>query len=175
MTSSAGRRLAQLLAAVALCALTVVGGGASADAHAVLVSSTPADGSTLATEPGEVSLTFNEPVSSPAYLVVESPDGTELTQGEADVVDGTVSHRVETSGQAGRYRLAYRVVSADGHPISGTLHYTVTAGRTVEQKPDDPADETSFVHRHREHLMWGAGGVVAAAGLLLWPLRRSRD
>ncbi|MDO9380145.1 MAG: copper resistance protein CopC [Nocardioidaceae bacterium] len=173
MTNSTRSRVAALLAAVALCALTVVGGAAPAGAHAVLVSSDPVDGATMAAEPSEVSLTFNEPVSSPAYLVVESPDGTELTSGEAEVVDGTVSHQVRASGQAGRYRLAYRVVSADGHPISGTLHYAVTAGRPVTQAAEDP-EPASFVHRHREHLMWGAGGLVAAAGLLLWPLRRSR-
>lgn len=147
-------------------------GSAPAYAHAALVSTDPGDGARMATAPRKVTLTFNENVATPAFVVVTAPDGTRVKTGKVSILDHTVSATVSATDMKGTYTLSYRVVSADSHPVEGTAKFEVTTGRTVEQKA--PVEE-SFTHRHRNHLIWGLGGAAIAVGLLLWPLRGRHD
>ena len=175
LTSTAVRGLRVVVIACLAAAGLLVLSSPAAVGHAVLVSSTPEDGSTVATMPGEIVLTFNERVTTPAYVVAEAPDGTEVASGEART-DGTrVRATTRPADIAGEYRISYRVVSADGHPISGSVFVTVTEGRTVEKTRDGDDEHhasSGFLHEHRAHFLWGAAGVIAAAALLLWPRRR---
>lgn len=167
----AARSLLVAVAVTAVVMLTIP----VAQAHATLVTTDPADGAAVANEPSKVSLTFNQNIGTPAYVVVKAPDGSKLEKGDPKVVDETVTQRVEHAGIAGEYTMSYRVVSADGHPISGTVTYTVESGRalTAEEAGSQTSEESgSFVHRHRTHLLWGLGGLVVAGALLLWPRRR---
>lgn len=116
---------------VALALLTgaaLLLGSAPAWAHARLDTSDPADGSTLATGPAQVSLTFTEPVQ-PGFstLTVIGPDGVDYRSGGPSEGGDTVGTAVQPLGPAGKYRIGYRVVSADGHPISGSVAFTLTA------------------------------------------------
>lgn len=163
-------RLPVALAAALYLVLVCAVGPASA--HASLVGSDPEDGAALDTEPTKVSIKFNEDVSTPAQLEVTAPDGTALADGDATVDGRTVSQTVQASGHAGTYTMAYRVVSADGHPVSGEITYDVTSGEATEQVSE--SDEESFAERHLTHLLLGAGAVVLAGVLLAWPWIRRR-
>lgn len=107
--------------AVLLCA-------PAADAHSVLLSSSPAGGAALDAAPAEVALVFNEPVENRfTELVVLGPDGTSHWEaGPASVVDDRVSAPVRPLGPAGGYTIRYRVTSADGHPVSGAIPFRLT-------------------------------------------------
>lgn len=157
--------------ALALCVLLAWPPG-PASAHATLVRSDPRDGASLPSEPRTVSVTFNEDVATPAQLQVTAPDGTRLADGQPTIDGATVTQPLRTSGQAGDYTLAYRVVSADGHPVSGEVTYDVTSGEQTESA--HAADPESFLSRHGLHVALGAGAVVIAAVLLAWPWIRRR-
>jgi|GEM_PF-4268747 len=144
-----------------------------ASAHAGLVDTDPADGSTHDTAPAKVSFTFNEVVGN-AVVAVTAPDGSSVKVTGTRAVDNVVTAQVADVDQRGTYSASYRVVSADGHPVEGTVTYEVTTGREVTQKAPEKSDE-SFVHRHRSHLFWGILAVGVAAVLLLEPLRRRDD
>ena len=109
-----------------------VGVGALAPAHSALVSSVPADGATLSAAPTEIVLTFNENINASFTQVA-------LTRGDAAVALAPVAVkgpevRAQISAPAlggGAYRIAFRVVSADGHPISGETRFTVTGPATT--------------------------------------------
>ena len=103
----------------------VVGAAPSASAHAELVSSVPADGANVRTLPSTVRLTFSETVGTPAFVTLRTPGGTDVASGRARTRDAAVFQKVDPSAGPGRYRLSYQVTSADGHSISGTLHFTV--------------------------------------------------
>ena len=160
------------MAGIALLVSLVLGSGPAA-AHAALVSSDPSDGARLDTAPTNVNLEFSENVASPAYLVITGPDGSRVRTGRTEVLDRTVTVTVAPVDMKGTYSMSYRVVSADGHPVEGTTKFEVTTGRTVKQVTS--AEEGSFVHRHKSHLLWGLLGAVVAVGLLLWPLRGKSD
>jgi methionine-rich copper-binding protein CopC len=150
-----------LLGLVVPIALAMGGIGAGpASAHAALVGSDPADGTSSATAPTTITFTFNENIAQPAYIAVQAPDGTQVEVTGVRAVDGT-------------YSASYRVVSSDGHPVTGTITYTVTTGRSVTQV-EAPVEET-FLHRHSSHLIWGVLAAVVAIALLLAPLRRRHD
>lgn len=159
------------MAAVAALAILTVGSGPAA-AHATLVGSDPADGSSLTTAPRAVSMTFSENVGS-GFVAVTAPSGTRVKTSNVRTVDRVLTADVADSDERGRYTIAYRVVSADGHPVAGELTFTTTSGRDVKKAAAVP--EEAFVDRHRGHLVLGLAVAVLAVGLILAPLRRGRD
>ncbi|KYH43482.1 copper resistance CopC family protein [Branchiibius sp. NY16-3462-2] len=101
---------------------------APASAHDFLVSSNPANGSTVSTPPAKVTLSFNDIVlSKPSapQLEVVGPDGKHYETGCATALDRDVSVPVAL-GPTGTYVVTWRIVSADGHPVSTSIsfHYT---------------------------------------------------
>jgi methionine-rich copper-binding protein CopC len=115
-------RIAAALAAAGCAALL---GAPAADAHSVLVSSSPAADTSVAAGPSEAALEFNEPVENRfTELAVLGPDGiSHWEAGPASVVDTRVSAPLRPLGPAGSYTIRYRVTSADGHPVSGTIPF----------------------------------------------------
>lgn len=161
-----------LLRAGLLGLVALVLGAGPVSAHASLSGSDPEDGATLATAPSAVELTFSENVGN-GQLVATAPDGTSVDVTGVAASGNRLTGTVADAGQKGRYTLAYRVVSADGHPISGTIDYSVTQGRTVDQVA--AAESESFLHRHSDHIFWGVLAAAVAVALLLLPLRRHDD
>jgi copper transport protein len=127
------RLLAALLVALVSVPL-VLGMASSADAHALLLSIDPADGSVLESAPDAVRLTFNEPVEVPT-------GGVRVFDGAAERVDDGVARQVEPSVVElplpaglpdGGYVVTYRVISADSHPIAGVSTFVVGEGEVED-------------------------------------------
>lgn len=126
---------------------TVVAGVALAGpaaAHNVLIASDPVDGAVLQQSPATVSLTFDQPVQDFEPIVtVVGPDGQRYESG-APVVAGTVvSTQVSALPAAGSYVIAYRVVSADGHPVQGELTFELAAVAPTTAAPTTAAPTTA--------------------------------
>ncbi|WP_342660291.1 hypothetical protein Rruber_04994 [Rhodococcus ruber] len=171
-------RLAGLLGAVAAALLFAAGPAA---AHSVVIASTPAPGEQIAQGPERVSLTFNEALQeSFAALTVVGPDGNLWSKGDPLVEDATVSVAVGDLGPAGEYTIAYRVTSADGHPVTGTQVFTLTqdgpgapgaaAAAAGAAAPASDSDEDSGP------AVWifVVVGVVVLAGVLWFVLRKPK-
>ena len=127
-TRSLARTAAAALAAVLLAAGSVII-AAPASAHDELVSSDPAADSALDALPAELTLTFSGELSTDpgaTELQVTDAAGTSLVDGEPEV-DGTVVTQPLTGAASGAVTVLWKVVSGDGHPISGELAFTVTA------------------------------------------------
>ncbi|GAA3612346.1 hypothetical protein GCM10022199_15290 [Marihabitans asiaticum] len=130
-----------LLVAALACALTLLG-GSPAQAHAQLVRSSPDDGATLAAVPPEVALTFNEEVNPDFVTVTVSGDTGQASTGEPEVDGDTVYQGLDPRMEQGDYTIAYKVTSADGHPVSGTLSFTY-ASSGEERDAGAPAATSS--------------------------------
>jgi methionine-rich copper-binding protein CopC len=165
------RSLVVLLTALVL---VVVGRGA-AEAHAELVSTSPEDGSRMASAPSSVSLTFGEDVDT-GFVAVRAPDDSMMTTSEPRISGPTMTADLEPSDQRGRFTVAYRVVTGDGHPVTGQFSFTATEGRHAvhESGHEDPPAEESFVDRHGTLLVVGLALAVLAIGVMLAPLTRGR-
>jgi copper resistance protein C len=110
-----------------LAVLALLVGVPPAGAHAELESSDPDDGATLASAPAAITFTFGEQIlgEGNAVTLTDVAAGTRLEVGPVEVEGDTVSVTWPESSPAGEFRAAYRVVSADGHPIDGTITFTV--------------------------------------------------
>lgn len=115
------------VAVVALCATAV-----PASAHDKLISSDPASDQRLAEAPAEVSLTFSADVlDMGAAVVVSDATGTEWVSA-APAVDGpTVTAVLDPGMPDAGYEIRWRIVSSDGHPISGVVPFTVGDGEPL--------------------------------------------
>ncbi|MFE9582933.1 copper resistance protein CopC [Nocardia sp. NPDC006044] len=131
------RLLTALVAGVFLVGFGFTATGTAA-AHSAPTASVPDDGATIDAGPARASITFNEALqpSFPALTVV-GPDGNLWSKGAPTVDGNTVSVEVGELGPVGEYTVAYRVTSADGHPVSGKRHFTLSkAGNGVPgEKP----------------------------------------
>ncbi|QKE85419.1 copper resistance CopC family protein [Arthrobacter sp. NEB 688] len=154
-------RKASAIVTILLVALVTIGLVASAlptfastasalPMHAQLLKTSPEDGASIATA-DEVTLTFSEDVNERFLQVkVEGPGGDE-TDGSPTVDGSTVTQPLPADLPAGEHEVTYRVVSVDGHPVSGSLTFTTTqAPATATPTPRDtpspsatPSDTTS--------------------------------
>lgn len=113
---------------VMLCGLALLLGSGQALAHTRLRGSEPTDGARLPTAPERVSLQFNEMMEADfATMTVTGPDGGPWHTGEVTADGTTVSIALRPLGPAGRYEIGYRVVSDDGHPVTGSVAFVLTA------------------------------------------------
>ncbi|TWG10690.1 copper transport protein [Actinoplanes teichomyceticus] len=153
-----------------------------ASAHAALVSSDPSTGTIVPDAPNKVTLTFSESVQLiTGKIRVIAPDGARADQGEPSV-DGTrVSIPLRSGGGRGTYLVTFRVISADSHPVSGTITYSVGAASTPPAADDGEGVRADPVVRALIPVgkYLGYAGLVLLIGpvlvlALLWPQRLSR-
>lgn len=86
------------------------------------------------------------------------PGGSYWTDGQVRVDSNVVSSPVRELGPAGTYTISYRILSDDGHPVSGKVTLTLTrAGHGTPAPPPQQVD-------HREHADSSSGG-----GTPIWP------
>lgn len=111
----------------------------TAHAHASLIGSEPADRAVIARPPEAIKLTFNEPVS-PLVLRLVGEGGHALELSDVAAADATLTIRLPGPLPQGTHLLSWRVVSADGHPVGGTLTFSI--GRPSVSAPDAPRFET---------------------------------
>ncbi|MFE1584553.1 copper resistance protein CopC [Streptomyces sp. NPDC058737] len=147
--------------------LLVLGGAGPASAHAALGSTDPEDGAVLRRAPAHVTLTFSESVGlrDDSFRVLD-PGGHRLHTGEAGRADGrSDTARVALPGKLGEgtYTVAWRVVSADSHPVSGAFTFSVgapsQAAAPVDTGPtEDPL--TATLHKIARYLSYLAAALL---------------
>jgi methionine-rich copper-binding protein CopC len=99
-------------------------------AHSTLVSSNPQSGAILTKVPDRVILTFNENLlliadKNPNSISVRRSNGISVTSGKPVVAGNSISTALSIKTFSGRIKVTYRVISSDGHPISGQYIFTV--------------------------------------------------
>jgi copper transport protein len=112
----------------------------AAFAHADLLRASPRDGAVLERSPRVVVLTFDEGIE-PAFvrLRVQDAAGRRVDRGEPDHPQGREEQLAVglESGLEGRYFVSYRVISADGHPVTRETKFTVRPPAPVDdRKPE---------------------------------------
>lgn len=125
--SDTARRALLVLAALVLAVSGLVwGAAASASAHDELVSSTPADGDSLDSAPTEATLEFSGTVQEVGTeFALQDSSGAAVDLPGEYTISGTSITQPLPELEDGGYTLNWRVVSEDGHPISGTISFGV--------------------------------------------------
>ena len=92
------------------------------EAHAILVKADPVKDAVIALAPKEVHLTFNDAVGEEFLaLAVVNEEGKRVDHHDAklDFTDRAQLRATLEPLEKGRYMVRYRVLSADGHVVSG--------------------------------------------------------
>lgn len=162
------RWVAVALAAALLCVVPAP----PASAHDELLSSDPAESSVVETLPSRATLVLSGEVRKVREVSVTGPDG-DVANGEATFRGNEVRQNL-WAGPEGEYVLSYDVVSADGHQVTGEVHFEVgpVSGPTDSGSRVTVEQDAGGWGGERSILVLGAGLLAGAGGLVL--LRRRR-
>lgn len=191
--SSIRTPLALLVAALAFAGASLV--SSPARAHTDFIGSDPRDGARVDEVPSELQLEFSDemdPGLSTVTLQVEGGDSTplELQSGPSrKVLLAAIPTSLDPGeGTTTSWKVAFRVVSRDGHPVAGAVQFVVrnralpapdlssSAGEIVTKQP---SDQRTSARRETWPLVAVAVGalllLVLAAGTVMRLVRRDTD
>ncbi|MBL3665196.1 copper resistance protein CopC/CopD [Streptomyces sp. M2CJ-2] len=156
--------------------LLLLGSAGPASAHAAVREAVPEDGSVVKSAPRHVTVTFTESVALlDDSFRVYSPDNHRVKLGEPQHADGrSDTARVDLPDglDEGTYTVAWRVVSADSHPVSGAFTFSIgKPSPSAPAAPEAPTEHpvTSSLYNTGRYLAYIAAtlliGTVAFAAL----------
>lgn len=162
-----------LLIASAVALAAVLAAPTAVFAHDALVSSSPESGEELSNAPATVVLTFTDKILTMgvAVVVVDGSDH-DWVVGEPDATEATVTATLDERMPEGGYEMRWRVVSGDGHPISGVIPFTVGDAEPLTRASQPPAVDAGMTDTQSpstnttegvpRFVLVGAGGAVVA-------------
>ncbi|MFD4631675.1 copper resistance CopC/CopD family protein [Streptomyces sp. NPDC058284] len=140
--TSAAPRVWRLLLVLLAATGAFLAGAAPASAHAALTGSDPRQGAVVEAAPAQVKLTFSEKVAmSEGSVRVLDPSGKRAdTDKTTDLGANTYGVKLRPGLPDGTFTVAYQVVSADSHPVSGAFTFSIGApSDTKVALPDQEA------------------------------------
>ncbi|MDP2289528.1 MAG: copper resistance protein CopC [Actinomycetota bacterium] len=159
----------------------------TASAHTDLLSVVPADGSTISTPPEEVVLTFNENLlNTGTKVVITNQNKTIVAKESARAVGRTAVMPWAAELPNDTYTVSYRVVSTDGHPITGTTTFTLLSpnrspspteksAAPISPSPDAIVEPSGASSLTDPNVLIGAAiGTIGGIGIVLVQRRRKK-
>jgi methionine-rich copper-binding protein CopC len=145
----------------------------TASAHDELLRSAPRDGAVLAAPPGVVTLVFEEaPAEGFTTVSVTGPGAARVNAGGPVTSGATITEQLAAPGRSGRYLIRYRIMSDDGHPVSGTIRFTVRARGATTTATSTVAAEAGT--RPPSRTLGAIAGITVFGVLVLAVLRLRR-
>lgn len=165
------RKVSSVLITLALVAFSSTNTVASA--HTSVVKTTPSYKSTLREMPESISIEFTDVLMTLGEKKVNSIEVTDPKGTKVPTIETVVDQRILTvllpvrSYVDGTYLISYRVVSADGHSISGSYELYLN---TPSESAAPIEEHQSFLHIHQTHLI--QAGLALIFIFLWWTYRR---
>jgi|694.fasta_scaffold04822_10 methionine-rich copper-binding protein CopC len=148
-----------------------------AHAHTSLELSTPSAGQSIEFMPAELSASFDEDLIEIEGEVVnklelQSADGKTYVLSTATIAGPVVSASAgDGEYPAGEYLLKYRVVSADGHPVTGEIRFSTQSLTTIGSVPAEPVATANVAETEetspRNFIYIASGLLLALASALV--------
>ncbi|MFE9766678.1 copper resistance CopC/CopD family protein [Streptomyces sp. NPDC005808] len=154
--------------------LVLFGGVGGASAHAALKGTDPQDGSVLKEAPTQITLTFTESVGllDDSFRVI-TPDNARVDTGKpahaGDRSDTALVTLPDDMG-TGTFTVAWRVVSADSHPVSGAFTFSIgKPSATAAVLPTASAEDTvaSNLYDITRYVAYGGLAVLIGAAVFV--------
>jgi LPXTG-motif cell wall-anchored protein len=154
-----------------------------AHAHTSLEFSSPSDSQSIEFMPAGLSASFDEDLIEIEGEVVntlelESADGTKYVLSAATITGPTVSANAGNGEYpAGEYLLKYRVVSADGHPVTGEIRFSTQSLTTIGSVPAEPVTTANVAETEEsssQNFIYIVAGLLLALAIALGMKKRKR-
>ncbi|MET9865777.1 copper resistance protein CopC [Streptomyces sp. NPDC006386] len=164
MTQTIAPRVRTLVLLLLAAACALLAGAGPASAHAAVTGSDPAQGAVVDKAPARITLTFSEQVAmSDDSLRVLDPEGKRVDLGKPSDVSGTTyAVRLRSGLSDGTYTVAYQVVSADSHPVSGAYTFSIGAPSKTSVTVSGQGTDDGVVG-----WLYGFGRYVSYAGFIV--------
>jgi copper transport protein len=150
-----------------------------ASAHATLVAADPPDGARLDHGPAQVHLTFSEHVSaSLGGIRVVDGQGRRADRGAVEVTGPDVTIGLAPNLPDGTYVATYRIISADGHPVRGSIVFAVGSAavdQAVARSATAGGNDSTWDLVGDVGRGFAYGGVLLAAGGVLFLVLAHRE
>lgn len=154
-----------------LWGLVSLAGAAPVSAHAQLLGTSPDEGEVLTRTPEQVEFHFNEPVTPVPDAVRLFVDADESVTLDAVASGSTLVAQLPELDDGG-YAVSYRVTSADGHPVSGAVTFTIGEEAVAIPVPETGAGGSTVVSALTGlHYL----GLLVFAGLVLFRVLVTRE
>jgi methionine-rich copper-binding protein CopC len=146
-----------------------------ASAHTSVVTTTPIYKSTLTEMPAQVSIEFTDELmtlgdKSVNSIEIEAPDKSAVEISKIDIDKNLMTASLsEQNYMDGTYQISYRVVSADGHSVSGSYEIYLNAPTTISDQSVTDETHQSFFHMHETHIYWTGAALIV---IFLWFIYR---
>ncbi|GMA50852.1 hypothetical protein GCM10025857_22090 [Alicyclobacillus contaminans] len=141
-------------------------------AHAFIVQSTPTDNQVLQQSPHLVEITFDEPVQTVfGGLTVTNDSGLRVDNGDAHLQADNpriLECTLKSGLPDGVYQVQWRVISADGHPVSGIIPFRVGTGTSAAGAVTQNSGYTPGVDMLLIRSLFLLGLMLVQGGLLFW-------
>jgi len=139
-------------------------------AHASLVSVEPADGSVLVRAPKRLELRFSERVTAGAVNLIDAAGKLRSDAAVAATADAVVVTLPEELPQ-GTSIVSYRVISQDGHPVTGAVTFSVGAATATAMPADDNANINGLIWLARIGVYVGLFAGIGGVFFIKWIAR----
>lgn len=114
-----------------LSGLALMACGVTANAHAHLQNSSPADHSVITASPPNLELTFSELAKLTSLSIQKDKENKQNLTSLPTTAATKISVPLPQL-TPGTYQVIWRVLSDDGHVMTGVLHFTLTADHTAD-------------------------------------------
>lgn len=160
-----------------------------ASAHTEVGKTSPNEGASVSAGVQKISVDFTDKI-----LNLDNSSEIVITRGTGQVVQVSCIEVLETSLQveaflesSDTYKVVWRTVAEDGHPLTGEFSFTATGSgemgdlvackdKASEKKPvaTNPASESPGKTRSEEIVIFVIGGAVVASSVIFWIVRRKK-
>lgn len=149
-----------------------------ADAHSGLISSNPAANVEITEMPTEITLTFTEELMTIGdeavnTISLQDPNGQQIILTNTKVEGAVLSSQLAQGNYiSGGYTVSYKIVSADGHKLSGSYGFSLNAPVAVS--------ETSVVEDEKPSalplpIVIALAALISVGGFLIYSKRRREE
>ena len=144
----------------------------SAHAHTSVVKTDPTYKTTMTEMVDHITIEFTDTLmilgdKEVNTIAMTAPDGSEVEIKGLSVIQNSITAQLPQEDYAdGTYIVNYRVVSADGHPVSGSYELYLNApGSSVATTTAEHDEHDGFFHVHQTHIIWAG---IALIFIVLW-------
>lgn len=110
-------------------------------AHTGLESSNPSQGSTVNEPLNEITLTYMTKIEETSSFKLMNDSNESMNIANLTVTDNVMTGTVDENLENGAYKIIWKIIGIDGHPIEGEIDFVLNAP-VVEDKAEETAVET---------------------------------
>ena len=166
------RKVGQFIAGGILILASTTFFAQAAIAHTSVVKTDPTYKTTMTEMVDHITIEFTDTLmilgdKDVNSIAVTAPDGSEVKVSGLSVVQNSITAQLPEGDYAdGTYFVNYRVVSADGHPVSGSYELYLNApGSSATTTTTEHVEHNGFFHVHQTHIIWAG---IALIFIILW-------